>query len=488
VPLSRWSRSYHEFVQACRAFRPTELVPKISSLSAALGEPPYSDQIRLRRPPWGLAVAARESLLYGNEYRERPVSERSIDDLMRRFFSCEATPNLLPGEPGFVLSIVTPLLYEQFPWQESIFEELARSHALLIEGLDRIQTSVISRSSLSELLGGMDLNAAIGATFVLQVGAYQNGGTYDQAWLDQSNFKEVLALFPRETLEVTASRLTATRAEFKADYEQNSHGSKGLARYDYNPLVRTPFINFGQDLSFAPAPRLIMRTVTPGGLYYPGVSKYGNSFAEDIGRLFEYYIGRNLGLIDGAEVHPEIAYGSRGAKKSVDWFVVMPGLVLLVECKLKRLGLAARAGDSRLTSDLTSSIDRAHQQLRNSIEALAMNAPQFSHIPSDRPIVALIVSAEPIYTGAAYLVERRMTSISSGRLADIPVATASARGIENLVTFEGQVEQILLERLHDRPPDGVLSLSDLHPSHDRKNDILEKAWDSYNFPSEGSVS
>jgi hypothetical protein len=121
-----------------------------------------------------------------------------------------------------------------------------------------------------------------------------------------------------QTLEVTAERLTATKEEFKADYVQNSHGNKKLARYDYNPLVRTPFINFGTGLAYAPAPRLIMRTVTPGGLYYPGISKYGNAFADDMGKLFEYYIGRNLALIDGAEVHPEIAYGSKKSRKSVD--------------------------------------------------------------------------------------------------------------------------------------------------------------------------
>lgn len=482
-----WSRSYREFVQACRASRPTDLIPAVARISAALGEPPYTDQVKVKRPPWGLAVAARESLLYGNEYRQKPVSERSIDDLMRKFFNCEATPPLLPGDQGFLLSLLTPIIYEQFPWQESIFEEIARSHALLVEGLDRIQTAVISTSSLSELLGGLELREAIGAAFVLQVGAYQNGGTYDPGWLSQSNFDEVLALYPKETFEVTALRLTATQDEFRADFEQNSHGNKQLARYDYNPLVRTPFVDLGQDHSFAPAPRLIMRTVTPGGLYYPGIAKYGNAFAEDLGTLFEHYIGRHLRLIDGAEVHPEIVYGSKRNKKSVDWFVVMPGLVLLVECKLKRLGLAARAGDSRLTADLTNSIERAHQQLTHSVENLAAKTPQFSHIPSDRPTIALIVSAEPIYTGAAYLVERQLTSISCGGLLNVPVATASAREIENLVTLEDEVEQILLERFHDRPSGALISLRDLHPNHDRKNVILEKAWDSYRFPSTESI-
>ena len=123
--VSTWSRSYGEFVQACRAYRPSELVPALARISAAFGEPPYSDRDKFERPPWGLATAARESLLYGNENRNKAVSDRAIDDLMRRFFHAEALPNLRPGDTGFLLSLLTPVMYEQFPWQESIFK---RSH------------------------------------------------------------------------------------------------------------------------------------------------------------------------------------------------------------------------------------------------------------------------------------------------------------------------------------------------------------------------
>jgi hypothetical protein len=165
----------------------------------------------------------------------------------------------------------------------------------------------------------------------------------------------------------------------------------------------------------------------------------------------------------------------------------MPGLVLLVECKLKRLGLAARAGDSTLTGDLTSSIERAYQQLEHSIEQMAAKTPEFSDIPTDRPIIALIVSAEPIYTGAAYLVERQLTSISCGELSDVPVTALSARELEMLVTYGGEAEQLLLQRAQDKAPGDLVSLRDLHPHSAGGNTLLEKAWDSYQFPSSESV-
>ncbi|KAA0021763.1 hypothetical protein [Antrihabitans cavernicola] len=437
--------------------------------------------MKFQQPPWGLAAAARESLLHGNEHRDAgKVSEKALNALMSKFFNSEATPHLIPGDRGFLLSIVTPILYEQFPWQESIFEELSRSHALLLDGLDQVDTSVISAASMTELLGGMSLGDAIGATFFLQVGANMNGGVFDPDWLNQPNFEEVLHLFPRSNIEAMAERLTATRDEFKQDFKAQSLGVKRLARYDYNPLVRTPFVKLDQGLPVAPAPRLILRTVTPGGLFYSGVSKYGKAFADDLGALFENYIGRNLRLIDGADVHPEIVYGARGDKKSIDWFVVMPGLVLLVECKMKRLALGSRAGDPQLFEDLQKSLEKARTQLTRTVQNLAARTPEFRHIPTDRPMLGLIVSAEPIYSGSAYLIDHDTSVIPGGRLPDVPVAAVSARVVEMLVTHGADTENVLLE-LITRHVGVAISLSEIRPHADHDNAILTRAWQSYPF-------
>lgn len=454
-------------------------------MSSALEEPPYTDRQKLELPPWGLALAARESLLYGNEHRAKVISPESIRHLMRRFFHAEALPHTKPGNAGFLLSAITPMLYEQFPWQESMFEEIARSHALIVEGLNHVDTEVISESSLADLLGGIPLDDAIGATFVLQVGAYQNSGVFDPQWLDQDNFREVLKLYPRRNLEATARRLTATRDEFREDFVKHSHRDKRLARYDYNPLVRTPFIRLEHGLTVSPAPRLIMRTVTPGGLYYPGITIHGNAFSKDLGMLFEHYIGRNLRLIDGAEIHPEVTYGPRKDMKSTDWFVVFPRLVMLVECKLKRIGLLGRAGDESLFKDFTNSVKRAYDQLKRSVDHLAAKIPEFSHIPTDRPLLALVVSAEPIYSGSAFLVEHGLTTISSGQIRNVPVAVVNARDIEVLVTHGADVEDILLETLSNHTPVTAMSLRDVRPNVGRNNSILDNAWSTYPFPRTG---
>ncbi|WP_216918120.1 hypothetical protein [Nocardia noduli] len=474
------SNNYQEFIQACRAFKPGELIPVLARLSASLGEPPYSNQVKRQMPPWGLAAAARESLLHGNEHRNEGVSDKALERLMWKFFNSESKPHVEPGDPSFMLSILTPILYEQFPWQESMFGEIARSHAMLLDGLKEVDTSIITPDSLTEILEGMSLSEAVGAVFVLQVGAQMNGGVFNPAWLDQPNFEDVLERFSRNSIETLLNRLTATREEFKRDFTENSLKQKRLARYDYNPLVRTPFIELGQGRPVAPAPRLIMRTVTPGGLYYSGISRYGSAFARDLGKLFEHYIGRNLRLIAGAEVHPEIVYG-KNEQKSVDWFVVMPDLVLIVECKLKRLALAARAGDPELFKDLEDSLNKAHGQLTRTVDNLATGRSEFSHIPTDRPILGLIVSAEPIYSAAAYLLDHDTVLIPGGTLPDVPVAAASAREIEAIVTHGADMQDALLALMRDRKG-GVISLRNVRTRTDRNNPILEAAWRSYGFP------
>ncbi len=260
---------YSAFTQACRAFRPTELLPAIAEASADLGEPPYSTQAMMRTPPWGLAAAARESLLYGNEYRSKPVDADALRSLMHKFQVAMDMNDSEASDVDFFVRLTTRLTYEQFPYQESMFEEVARSHAWLVEGLPDVETKVITTDSLASMLGGLSLREAIGATFFLQVGALQNEGTYRRSWLDQPNFAEVLKVYPRSSIELISSRLTTTPEGFRAAFAQHSLGTATMSRFDYNPLVATPFVDLG-DTVVAPATRLILRTVTPGGLVLCG--------------------------------------------------------------------------------------------------------------------------------------------------------------------------------------------------------------------------
>lgn len=475
------SLPYSEFRQACRAFKPSELIPAIAHVSAALGEPPYPDAVKQRLPPWGLAAAARESLLYGNEFRSKSVDERALQRLMGKFHITRDIGEADVGTDDFMVNLLTRLTYEQFPYQESMFEELTRSHAWMVEGLNDVETKVITEDSLATMLDGVPLQEAIAATFFLQVGALQNGGVYKPSWLDQPNFTEVLKIYPRANIEKMAFRLTTTPERFRAEFN-NLVGAAKATRFDYNPLIATPFVDLGSGDPVAPVTRFILRTVTPGGLYYAGLAQHGKDFADDLGGLFEHYIGRQLKLIEGADVEPEIEFKKGGSQKSVDWFVILPNLVILVEVKSGRLGPAARAGDASLMPSLSRTLGQARSQLARTVNHLADNHPAFKHVPTNRPILGLIVTAEPFYTGAAYLLDHTGPTIPGGALPDVPVAAVSARDIEWLVTHGQDVEPMLLAEMAKSAKEGsVVGLHNIGKKASTENPILANAWDAYPF-------
>ncbi|WP_141660857.1 hypothetical protein [Tsukamurella tyrosinosolvens] len=414
--------------------------------------------------------------MHGNEFRSKNISARAIERLLYTYQNATDIKESDGKDDAFATRFLTQLSYEQFPYQESMFEEVARSQACLIDGLDNVETHVIDHESLAEMFDGVPLGDAINATFFLQAGVRSNAGQFNPSWLDQRNMEDVLKEIPRPNIEKVVARLITTPERFRSEYRANSSGKPNLERYDYNPLVSTPFVDMGDHVPVAPALRLILRTITPGGLYYPGVSRYGQNFASDLGLLFEHYIGRQLRLIDGAEVVPEIVFKERcGERRSVDWFVILPTIVLLVEVKSTRLRRSAQAGEDVLAS-LDSSLNKAKIQLQKTLGYLSERHSAFRTIPTDRPILAMIVTAEPIYPAAAYFLDHNTSPLGDESLPETHLCVASARDIEGLVTHGADVEGVLLEQIKNSPAPFV-GLQAIGRQPGTENAILSEAWE-----------
>jgi hypothetical protein len=165
----------------------------------------------------------------------------------------------------------------------------------------------------------------------------------------------------------------------------------------------------------------------------------------------------------------------------VDWFVVLPGLVILVEVKSRRLGPAARAGGPALLESLAATLGGARRQLSTTVGHLAEGHEAFAHIPTDRPMLGLIVTAEPFYTGSVFLLDHDVAVIPGGALPDVPVAAVSAREVEWIVTHGADVEGLLLKQIADRG-DGVVGLRNIGKKVGVENPILSAAWESYPWP------
>jgi hypothetical protein len=189
--------SYAEFTDFVRRFDQHELLAAVaqraSSLPDGVEHLPYRET-----PPWALAGLVKASICQGNAYRSTPVRPHDVR------LACHMYSNLVAHEldqPGLGsgFNILARIAYEQFPYQESVFEELARPELFFTDHSGRKPLEVISKESLTELLGA-PVRTAVAVALILYGSAKKNAGFFDPAWLDQPNFARILEVVPREQI------------------------------------------------------------------------------------------------------------------------------------------------------------------------------------------------------------------------------------------------------------------------------------------------
>ncbi len=464
---------FEEFRQVVRRHRPSVLLPALAALTVGSGEP-FDRPTNLETyPPWAVALAARESILWSNEHR----NARFDGDDLRVLFNAhnDLYESDLPGVSKGVLGLLTRIAFEQFPYGESIFEEVSRSHAMLIDKPANLNLKVLANERSWQLMLGMPLGLAVGATFLLQVAANENAGWYDPAWLDRHDLAEILEQWPRYALDRRLADLSSTFAEFKADYAAAPKPAAGLERYAYNPLTRRPFVLMPDGRYLAPQPRLILRTISPGALFPIGKEVLGDAFAHDLGTLVEAYVGRQLRTLGRpADVYPEITYG-KSHVKSIDWFLVLPSALVMFEVKSARFGLLEKAAMDGFEERSKGLLNRAVKQLGTTSSALDAGRAELAHIPKDVPRIGVVVTAEPHYLSNSPWM--RDLTISS----PFPTLVASLREIEKLVTLSVEEVARQLTKITSDPSRSTWNLGNAlqDAAFPRRNPLLEEAWAAY---------
>lgn len=477
-PDRRQRVSFPEFRQVVRRFPPSALLPALAELALVGGATPLQGAVLSRIPPWAIALAARESILWGNEHRRASVTGDSLRVLINAHNALREPD--ASADANEALDIMVRLAYEQFPYQESIFEEVARPHALMVEGAGKVPVEVLNNTAWSQLLGA-PLGEVFGATFFLQVAANSNKGWFDPAFLDLDDLQPIYDRWPRDVIEMRASQLSSTFEEFKAAYEAVPHPPAGYERYAYNPLIERPFVRMPDGRLLAPQPHLILRTISPGALYYPGMKKFGQPFGRDLGHLTEHYVGEQLrSMAPTIDLHPEIVYPEgKNEMKSIDWFLVLPSVVIMFEVKSAQFGLLERAGFGDYQDKVQTLLNKATTQLERTSEQLDAGNPLFAHIPSDRPRIGIIVTREPHHLANSPWF-REMANQTP-----FPTLTVSLRDIESLAALPvAEVERQLAD-IANNPDRSTWALSnalDLDKARDAENTLLQRAWDSYPWP------
>jgi hypothetical protein len=474
------STGYSDFVQRVRRHRPSDLLIALAATSIRLFEQEawIADRVRL---PWAIAAAAKASIVAGNEHRQPGVTDRDVSEICAAYNALD-TP--LVDEPAGVSDTVGAFLvrtsYEQFPYQESHFEEISRLGALFAN-VEALSTEILDLALIERVLG-CSLEDFVVAGFILGTSAQANTGFFDPEWpVLRDGPHAIDRHFSADLLcRVFESQFLASFEQIRATAKKVEQPNVLLRHHEFNPLVSRPFVTLPDGRHIAPQPHFVVQRLSPSALYYAAVAALDNeqteSFTRDIGRVCEDYVGRQLQLIPNATITPEIVYD--GDQLSVDWFVVFDELVVLVEVKSTRMSHLARMGAERLKDDVQRCLGKAYTQVSRTDGLLADGHSAFAEIPADRPRIAIVVTLEPYWAANSPFIAEFIPE------PPIPTSVASVRALERLVDVLAAVggPDPLIQLLED-PDRSTWNIENALPQIEvPRNPILAAAWDRFPFP------
>lgn len=472
---TRWA----EFKQRVRAHAPSELLPAVAEASARLfdGGPLKVDRRGMH--PWALAEIARESLAYGNEHRRAPVTPQALRDLHNRYNDL-ADPFLAEADGPF--DVMLRIVYSQADWQSASFPEMARLGAMFNRPFDTTY-EVLTPATVIEMLG-TDPNTYFGAALIFTVSAQMNAGRLNLGWFSQPNFAPVIAEIPEDVL------LDVFHRVFGADYAAAAERCRStrnpepeLRKYDLNPLVVTPYVRMPDGTYVAPATKLVADKASLASVYHLGQKLWQDRFTRDLGRLVETYVGDQLALIPGAAVTPERRYGRNGASKTVDWIVVLPTVVVLVEVKSARVSQAGRLDVEGFFDDVKKDVGKGLGQIATTAQMVASGHTVLADIPTDRPVRGMVVTAEPHHLINSPIYREGLPDPT------VPTPILSLEELENTVTLTLATDPSgvlldLTDRESDAGYDVVRKIARLHRDAglaEWNNPILDAAYAQYPF-------
>jgi hypothetical protein len=444
-----------EYVGFIRRFPPSKLVSLVAAVASdyAFNQADYSTNSLIT--PWGLADVARVSLAFGNEHRP---AEPTMQDLLK----CLQMHNNL-GHPASPLKSPARPSTRFCSWRSTSSRSNGRRHTSLDEVspssnrppfLTPMDIEVMHDGWQTDLLG-CNLSQYTGVTQLLAAAAQPNGGRFDPAWIERADLKELTDIFePAITRRMLTQHLAAPASSFR---QRDPERPSIRRRFTFNPLVVSPVVSgLGPDL-LVPVPDFVMWKPTPSGLYFTGLGRWVEAFTRDLGKLFQAYVGRHLALISSATLYPEIEYKEGNRNKSIDWILIFPELVLLVEVKVGRPKQAVQSGAEGAAEGLRAAFDKAFKQLDITYELIQARRPEFGHIPADRPILGIVVTLEDFHVVNSPLHQPLCT-----RSKKLPTLAVPVEELEGIVCLGPDTARFLLDNITETVHNANLRLALSH--------------------------
>ncbi|MDP9989196.1 hypothetical protein QMY03_09495 [Arthrobacter sp. KFRI-F3372] len=463
-----------EYVQRVRRHAPSQLLPLVAQLGSSFTPGQTIVTIGgVMVTPWALADIARVSLVHGREHRGATALLGDVLECVSSYNNLD-DPDLAAQKPGAVTNLVLRLAGEQLVYNLPPQATVSRSVAMLEQTVPSRTLRIMRPGWAEELLGG-SVADFVGTGFLLQTACGPNAGSFDLSWVEDRNPLGLDEYMDLATVrEIMRTQFTSTLKEFKLKNADHYHPGP-YRRFSHNPLLNTPAISGVIGNLVIPVAPMITRKISPQGIYYAGTAKWGNTFAEEMGDLFEQYVGRQLQLVPDALVYPEITYGPQ-RRKTIDWFVVLDNAVLLIEVKSVRPTDPVRMADTRSSEELSRMLGKAFEQINRTSQLMDDGQPELALIPSSLPRIGLVITMEDFHVVNSTLV-RNLYRTDEG----VPSFVASIAELEWAVTLQRALDAFLLDLVNDPESQGWSIRSRFGSEKAQVNSVIEEAWQAHPF-------
>jgi|GEM_PF-2028891 len=385
--------SYFNFVENVRRWRQDDLLRAVAYLSTQFGEPPLEPNAVSYISPWGLAAIAKATILSGTSHRpNRPITSHDVAKLSSTLGSIATISD---GEE--TSKILLRLAFEQFPYSTSDFEEWTRSIAIFCE-VPKSHPKLSHLEELGKSAFGVPVREVVLSCRLLSVVTKKNAGLWHEGFAGSNGFVPFLTELDLGSFETVKTSLTRTIEAHRLDAIPTELKSVTAKRWSQNPLKRYPLLQFGETSLLAPVPRMLDFAASPQGFADRGFENCGNIFTVELGHLFEAYVGDQLKLLAGAAVSGEQEFDYQGSlHMSIDWFVDLPGVTLLVEAKSRRVMPETRSGDGEPSDAYSESLDKAFKQIAKTKSEILAGNPSLNTIKSGKPLIGVVVTLDNFY-------------------------------------------------------------------------------------------
>lgn len=478
--------TWDQFKAAVRKHDRDSLLITAAGLSAAIARdemPEAASKYGIN--PWNLASVARTALAWSGFQRPAPTSQDVIRLCTMDANISDEAAFATDGEDqsGRLGKLMARMFFEQFPGQRSVLGEVARA-ILLFGSASELPPGFVPEAMKTDwfesIAGGLSFDEYIAAVFLIYVDTQTNKGVFDPRWLDGPRFTELDGLIELDAVRRTFNDFLVTTPDaFKAENRRwQDPLPSPQKKYAFNPLQDKPFIELTGGVPVAPWSQAILMKALPPSIYFMGLRAYGEAFAHDLGQVFQHYVGRQLRLVKGTStVMPEGAYGPRTQRRdSCDWFLDLPGLLVLIECKARQPIESLRTGSNDWMRSVEDSIHKGITQLNRSNRDINAIASEIAGIDPNKPRIGLIVTLEPFYVNNSPWLQEKLP------VAEFPVGVISIGELETLVAVEAERLATALQEAPRRADNQIMLLT---PAIDLasvpENELLVATWESLPF-------